>query len=52
MNENEMNMNETNESETTPATIEITHTPATVNAYEIGTTSTAPVYTTLDVSTQ
>lgn len=51
MNENEI-MNETNETETTPATVETTHTPATVNAYEIGTTSTAPVYTTLDVSTQ
>lgn len=51
MNENEMNMNETNETETTPATVETAHTPATVNAYEIGTASTAPVYTTLDVST-
>lgn len=51
MNENEMNMNETNETETTPATVTNLTAPAAVNAYEIGTASTAPVYTTLDVST-
>lgn len=56
MNENKVNQTpeEIETTETTPETMPapVEHTaPATVSAYEIGTASTAPVYTTLDVST-
>lgn len=45
-NENEQNENEQTET-TTPATL-----TTTADAYQIGTASTAPVYTTLDVTTK